>query len=661
MDNLFSLISELRSSPKYKPESITLNNYTNSAVLEKYLNTDNEQQKILDIIEQKHLLTDNSIIKNSFLTYINKLFQEGYDFEIQLPDFVEYPQIDTKFMLTINCMKFRWWLNKLGSANNLTKDQLDKIYEWFLKMVKQVMADTLKVAEYEISSQSETVINFVNFNLWTNLIKEYVTHLLWFINWDFGVWELKSLNYLIDYSSPNVAKQMTVGHLRSTLLWATFKNLFEKKWKAVVVWINHLWDWWEQFGKIFYSMLFVDEIRLQELNELYLKNPNKVLFEFYVAYKILSQDDENSKELVKKLSTLLSQWDALLLSIWQIIKNVSIQDFQNIYNRMGVEFESSMWEAYFELMTEKVLEDIDKKWYLINEDGNLKIYVKEIKNKWYEILNFSNYKDFVNEENVFQKTLKNSDWVTNYLTRDIAALMFRSQTLWLTKYLYLTWAEQVIHFEVLSALALALGYIRPWNFTHIPFGLYLKDGKKMSSRDGNVLKLTDVFESVDEKLQDKILSDAAIMINDLKQHIMKWVEFDPEQVSSPYWDTWVYLLYTAVRWKKLLTDLNYQFDINHLDMSKLDDNFVKLLRKSLGYEQAIITAQNSFKLNLIVNCAFDVAHILSTIYWWGIKFNQIKDKTELNAYLCVIYLWFKVLEDVFNLINIKLPLEIKRN
>ncbi|MEF2175656.1 MAG: arginine--tRNA ligase [Candidatus Absconditabacteria bacterium] len=661
MDNLFSLINELRISPRYKPESITINDSSNSAELEKYLNAENEQQKILDIIDKKHKLVDNALMKKDFLGYINELFKKEHNFGVQIPDFVEYPQIDTKFMLTINCMKFRGGLNKFGSANNLNKDQLNDIYEGFLKMIKSLMADEEKVADYEISSPAENVINFVNFNLSSKLIKENVNHILGLIKGDFGIGDLKSVNYLIDYSSPNVAKQMTVGHLRSTLLGATFKNLFEKKGKAVVVGINHLGDWGEQFGKIFYSMLFVDEQRLQELNDLYSKNPNKVLFEFYVAYKSLSQDDESAKEFVKKLATLLSQGDSLLLSIWQIIKQVSLKDFQNIYSRMGVEFESSMGEAYFELMTEKVLEDVDKKGYLINEDGNLKIYVKEIKNKGYEILSASTYKNFINDENVFQKTLKNSDGVTNYLTRDIAAFMFRSQNLGLTKYLYLTGAEQTIHFEVLYAFALALDYISPGNFTHIPFGLYLKDGKKMSSRDGNVLKLTDVFDSVDEELQDKVLSDAAIMINDLKQQIMKGVEFDPKLVSSPYGDTGVYLLYTAVRWKKILNDLGYHFDIEHLDVKKLDDNFVKLLRKSLGYEQALVTALSTYKLNIIVNSAFDVAHILSTIYGGEIKFNQIKDKAELNAYLCVIYLGVEVIQDLFNLINIQLPIEIKRN
>jgi arginyl-tRNA synthetase len=221
--------------------------------------------------------------------------------------------------------------------------------------------------------------------------------------------------------------------------------------------------------------------------------------------------------------------------------------------------------------------------------------------------------------------------------------------------MYLTWIEQKEHFAILRLIWEAVWYLQKDSFDHLSFWLYQQWGKKMSSREWNVSKLSDIFDAVDSKLNDDILSNASILINDLKQQINKSVEFNIEKIIDPIWNTWVYLMYTAVRWKKILKENNYVFSKNHIKLDLLSPEYKKFMWSLFKYKSILESGINWKKLHIIITYAFEIARWLSYLYTGWEKISAIKNDDKKEAMLAIWYLWAKIIEDIFLLMNITLP------
>ncbi len=648
-DQFFTFVDYIRNDDLYKnlDKSSSVTSENSKEQLMEAMNVEKEEQNLKSLIDLKQeALQWNKLSEASVLLDLNAKANE-------LLGITDYSIIDfpneraaTKCQFTINVQQLRNILRKErqedidGKINSFVEN-----IQVYLKENNIFLEDSLEIIE---NAKFKTT-DYMNFDLsddYSNKLLEYTYNV---INDGVALWDISWQNIIIDYSSPNVAKQMTIWHLRSTLIGEVFKNLFEKKWQASVLGFNHLWDWGEQFGKFFFTLIYASDEQIDTFKSEFEKNPNKALFDIYVWFKNFEWLFEDSKKKVKDLFAQLNRWDKNLIWIWNIIREVSMQDFQKVYDRLWVSFESRLWEAFYEVFMDDILVDLEDKWFLVKDEDGEKVYILKVTKKERKLLTVAELENVeVNEETgnitldgkwVFQKVLRNNVGVTNYLTRDIAALKFRREHLWIDYIMYLTGEEQKDHFAILELIGKGVWYLWEDTFVHLPFGLYKKEGKKMSSRDGNVNKLSDVFDLVDAESNDEVLSNASILINDLKQQINKSVEFDIDKIIDPIGNTWIYLLYTAVRWKKILNDNNYVFSKDHLDLENVQDGYKELVGKLFRYGSILEDAIKSKKLHLVITYAFDIARSLSYLYTAWENIGALEEGKKKDTIYRSRYFW----------------------
>ncbi len=364
----------------------------------------------------------------------------------------------------------------------------------------------------------------------------------------------------IDYSSPNIAKSFSVGHLRSTVIGASLYKVYEKLGYKVIG-INHLGDWGTQFGKMIVAYdLWGNEEELK-------KNPIDYLQSLYVKFH--EEENELLEEKARETFKALEDGDKRVLALWEYFKEESLKEFMKMYEILNVKFDSYHGEAFYndkmadvvKLLTEKELTEID--------DGALIVRLND---------------------DLPPALIKRSDGATLYITRDLAALLYRYNTYHFDKVLYVVGNEQKLHFNQLKKVSDLMGY--NFDITHVNFGLVLIDGKKMSTREGKVVKLYDVIseavnlalKAITEKnpnLKDKEeaarkIGVSAVIFNDLKNDRKLDIDFNLEEMLSFEGLTGPYLQYSSVRIYSMLKDETIKEGLVDPTLFK-DDLYYKLV------------------------------------------------------------------------------------
>jgi arginyl-tRNA synthetase len=364
----------------------------------------------------------------------------------------------------------------------------------------------------------------------------------------------------IDYSSPNIAKSFSVGHLRSTVIGASLYKVYEKLGYKVIG-INHLGDWGTQFGKMIVAYdLWGSEEELK-------KNPIDYLQSLYVKFH--EEENELLEEKARETFKALEDGDKRVLALWEYFKEESLKEFMKMYEILNVKFDSYHGEAFYndkmadvvKILTEKELTEID--------DGALIVRLND---------------------DLPPALIKRSDGATLYITRDLAALLYRYNTYHFDKVLYVVGNEQKLHFNQLKKVSDLMGY--NFDITHVNFGLVLIDGKKMSTREGKVVKLYDVIseavnlalKAITEKnpnLKDKEeaarkIGVSAVIFNDLKNDRKLDIDFNLEEMLSFEGLTGPYLQYSSVRIYSMLKDETIKEGLVDPTLFK-DDLYYKLV------------------------------------------------------------------------------------
>lgn len=387
----------------------------------------------------------------------------------------------------------------------------------------------------------------------------------------------------IDYSSPNIAKSFSVGHLRSTVIGASLYKVYEKLGYQVIG-INHLGDWGTQFGKMIVAYdLWGNEEELK-------KNPIDYLQSLYVKFH--EEENEELEEKARETFKALEDGDERVLALWKYFKDESLKEFMKMYEILNVKFDSYHGEAFYndkmddvvKILTEKELTEVD--------DGALIVRL---------------------DDNLPPALIKRSDGATLYITRDLAALLYRYNTYHFDKVLYVVGNEQKLHFNQLKKVSDLMGY--NFDITHVNFGLVLIDGKKMSTREGKVVKLYDVIseavnlahKAITEKnpnLKDKEeaarkIGVSAVIFNDLKNDRKLDIDFNLEEMLSFEGLTGPYLQYSSVRIYSMLKDEIIKEGL--VDLSLFNDE--------LYYKLVILLSQFSNTLERVIQ--ENGPHILS--------------------------------------------------
>ncbi|UYZ12038.1 arginine--tRNA ligase [Brevibacillus sp. WF146] len=381
-------------------------------------------------------------------------------------------------------------------------------------------------------------------------------------------------NVPIDLSSPNIAKPFSMGHLRSTVIGNAIANIMEKHGYRPIR-INHLGDWGTQFGKLIVAYkLWGDEEKVKA-------EPIKELLHLYVRFHEEAEKDPSLEDQGREWFKKLEDGDEEARRLWQWFRDESLKEFMKIYDLMGVQFDSFHGEAFYNDKMDRVVSMLEEKGLLTESDGAL-------------VVNLDEY-------DMPPCLIKKSDGATLYATRDLAAALYRYETYNFAKALYVVGNEQRLHFQQLYKVLEKMGFEWAKEMYHIPFGMMLKDGKKMSTRKGKVVLLEEVLAQAIEDVLNVIreknpslenkeevarqVGVGAVIFHDLKNYRLNDINFSWEEMLTFEGETGPYVQYTHARACSLLRKGGYE-----------PTREVKLPAGALDSKEAwaVITLLNSF-------------------------------------------------------------------
>ena len=451
----------------------------------------------------------------------------------------------------------------------------------------------------------------------------------------------KDKTICIDYSSPNVAKNFHVGHLRTTIIGNSLYKIFSKLGYKVVR-INHLGDWGTQFGKLIVaykkwgSREAVEEKGIEELMDIYVKFHEE-------AEKDDSLNDEARAWFLK-----MEQGNEEALEIWQWFRDISLKEFMRVYNILGMEFDSFAGESFYRDKTADVIKRL-------TDDGLLK------ESQGAMIVPLDEY-------DMPPCIVAKKDGSSIYATRDLAAILYRKATYNFDRCLYVTGLEQKLHFAQVFKVIELMGNDYAKNLVHIPYGLVSLKSGKISSRKGNVIfaedllresinKTTSIIEEKNPDIPDKEevakqVGLGAIIFNDLYNQRIKDVIFDWNKLLNFDGETGPYVQYTYARASSVLRKIGEVPDT--IDYTLLtDEASIGLLKEIERYPQVIKDAAERYEPSVIARYSIDLAHAFNKFYH-ECQIN-VEDETTKYTRTNVVKIARYIIKDALSLLGIQCP------
>ena len=451
----------------------------------------------------------------------------------------------------------------------------------------------------------------------------------------------KDKTICIDYSSPNVAKNFHVGHLRTTIIGNSLYKIFSKLGYKVVR-INHLGDWGTQFGKLIVaykkwgSREAVEEKGIEELMDIYVKFHEE-------AEKDDSLNDEARAWFLK-----MEQGDEEALEIWQWFRDISLKEFMRVYNILGMEFDSFAGESFYRDKTADVIKRLTDDGLLKESQGAMIVPLEEY--------------------DMPPCIVAKKDGSSIYATRDLAAILYRKATYNFDRCLYVTGLEQKLHFAQVFKVIELMGNDYAKNLVHIPYGLVSLKSGKISSRKGNVIfaedllresinKTTSIIEKKNPDIPDKEevakqVGIGAIIFNDLYNQRIKDVIFDWNKLLNFDGETGPYVQYTYARASSVLRKIGEV--PNTIDYTLLtDEASIGLLKEIERYPQVIKDAAERYEPSVIARYSIDLAHAFNKFYH-ECQIN-VEDETTKYTRTNVVKIARYIIKDALSLLGIQCP------
>ena len=457
----------------------------------------------------------------------------------------------------------------------------------------------------------------------------------------FGDQKLGEGNVPIDMSSPNIAKPMSMGHLRSTVIGNSIAKTLEKVGYTPIK-INYLGDYGTQFGKL------ITAYRLWGNEEDVKKDPINNLFHYYVKFHEEAEKDPKLEDEGRAAFKKLENGDEEEIKLWKWFREVSLQEFNRIYKELGVTFDSYNGEAFFNDKMQPVVDELKEKGLLEESRGAQVVNLGEDENP---------------------ALILKSDGSSLYMTRDLAAALYRKKEYDFVMSLYVAGGEQSGHFKQLKQVLKKMGYDWSDNIHHIPFGLITQGGKKLSTRKGNVVFLDKVLKDAvslaEQQIEEKnpnlsnkgqVAHDVgvgAVVFHDLKNDRMDNFDFDLEEVVRFEGDTGPYVQYTNARAQSILRKANQEISMDNLS---LDDDWSFAVAKALADFPSIVEkASEKFEPSIIAKYALDLSKKFNKYY---ANVRILDEDDQLNARLALVQATSIVLTEALRLLGVNAPKEM---
>ncbi|HFI0040496.1 TPA: arginine--tRNA ligase [Streptococcus suis] len=447
-------------------------------------------------------------------------------------------------------------------------------------------------------------------------------------------------NVTIDMSSPNIAKPFSVGHLRSTVIGDALANIHEKLGYNPIR-INHLGDWGKQFGMLIVAYkLWGDKAAVEA-------DPISELLKLYVRINAEAEEkpelDEEARQWFKKLE----DGDPEAHELWQWFRDESLVEFNRIYDKLDVTFDSYNGEAFY---NDKMDEGIQ----ILEEKGLLQ------ESKGAKIVDLESY-------NLPPALIMKTDGATLYITRDMATAMYRKRTYDFVKSIYVVGQEQINHFKQLKAVLKEMDFDWSDDMTHITFGLVTKDKKKLSTRKGNIILLEPTLdeaisraltqiEAKNPDLENKeevahAVGVGAVKFYDLKTDRDNGYDFDLEAMVSFEGETGPYVQYAYARIQSILRKANFVPSAEN-DYKLADAESWEIIKHIQNFSSVVERAGDKFDPSLIAKYAINLAQAFNKYY----AHTRILDESpERDSRLALAYTTGVVLKEALRLLGVKAP------
>lgn len=514
-----------------------------------------------------------------------------------------------------------------------------------MRKAPQMIANDIKTAIGEIDFIQEIQVQgaYLNFFIKKDVfIKSMVEAALLD---DFGSsTEGHNKTICIDYSSPNVAKNFHVGHLRTTIIGNSLYKINTKLGYKVER-INHLGDWGTQFGKLIVAYKawgtkeMVEADGVSELMKLYIR---------------FHEEAEKKPELIDEARSWFSkmeQGDEDSLMIWQWFKDISLKEYMRTYDLLGIQFDSYNGESFYRDKTEGIVKMI--------QDANLLTESEGAK-----IVDLDEY-------SMAPCLILKNDGSSIYATRDLAAIFYRKETYDFVKCIYVTGQEQKLHFAQVFKVVELLGY--DWakeQLIHVPYGLVSLEGAKLSTRSGNIIYAEDILLEAIDKIKTiidaknpelpnkdevaKMVGVGAVLFNDLYNQRIKDVSFSWDKLLNFDGETGPYVQYTYARCSSILRkieDFHTSLDIDYDVLTDLDS--IELLKELSRYPKIVKEAAKKCEPSIVARYAVSVAQYFNKFYNTN-KVN-VAEKNIRDARVILVYLTKKIINDAMGLLGIECP------
>lgn len=513
-------------------------------------------------------------------------------------------------------------------------------------VIAQDLADQLQKIKHESLDSINPVSGFLNFKFKTQFLQKNIIE---------GVLENKNLGkshrgagkkVVIDFSSPNVAKPMSIGHLRATVIGQAICNLSRSQGYEVVG-LNHLGDWGTQFGKLAWAY--------EEWGQEY-DFENDGFESLYALYVRFHEEAEKRPEInmcgagaFKKLEA----GDEGVTKLWKWFVEISLKEYSKMWGLLGVEHELVKGESYYNEMLKPTENLLEEKGLLVENQGAMVVEMEDPK--------------------IPPCLIRKSDGASLYATRDIASAIYRVEELGADLSLYVVGMEQTLHFRQVFEVLKKMDFSWWKNCHHISFGMYtFKEMGRMSSRKGQIIRLDEVVtkainlvrETIEKKNPDLTHKDevaqqvgvGAIIFNDLVNDRVKNVDFNWEQVLDFEGNSGPYVQYCNVRCESLLRKSGLNIDTILFDVELATQEESELMWELLAFENVLENAFDNFKPHLVATYLLDLCRCFSTFYG---KHKVLQSEPGiLESRMALVKATQTIIQEGLKILNISAPKEM---
>lgn len=454
---------------------------------------------------------------------------------------------------------------------------------------------------------------------------------------------------IVEFSSPNIAKPFHIGHIRSTVIGNSLSKIYDALGYDVFK-INHLGDYGTQFGKM------ICAYRRWGNREDVINSPIKTLLGYYTKFHVEVEEHPELEDEARAIFTKLEQGSKEEVELWQWFREESLKEFQRVYDMLGIEFDSYNGESFYSDKMPRFEKELSDKGLLHESNGAKVVDLEEYK--------------------LGTALIKKSDGSSLYITRDIAAAVYRKENYDFYKNIYVVATQQNLHFQQLFKILELMGYDWANQCVHVPFGMVRLEEGTMSTRHGRVVFLEDVLNGAIEKTREIIeeknpnienleeitsqVGIGAVVFNELSNNRIKDYTFKWDQILNFDGETGPYVQYTHARCASLLRKAGEDIVAKAQDPKNVDfallaksDSAYELTKLIYAFPGVVEQAGEKYEPSIITRHIIDIAQCFNKFY--HDEHIIVDDEVEKTSKIALVIATKRVIATGIGLLGMKAP------